>query len=291
MPYELQNDFLKIAIKEHGAELCLLQSLRSGTHYLWQADPAVWAKHSPLLFPVIGRLNQGRYLYRGKSYAMPKHGFARDADFILLEQTSQRLLLETTDTPATRGIYPFAFSLQVEYLLRANHLHVSFCVVNRGNDIMYFSLGAHPALACPWQPLRRFDEYYLEFDKPETADRLPLRDGLIGPPIPAYLNQQQTIQLSDTLFAHDALIFTGLRSSVISLKCPGDPRSVSVTFDQFPCLGLWSKPGPFVCIEPWMGHDDPVGFKEDISRKPYIMSLAPRQSCRPQYRLSIHEPQ
>ena len=48
----LENLYLSVDISEHGAELCSLRS--SGREYLWQAVPAYWGRHSPVLFPIVG---------------------------------------------------------------------------------------------------------------------------------------------------------------------------------------------------------------------------------------------
>ena len=54
----LENKDLKIAIKNHGAELSSIQKKATNTEYLWQADPAYWGRHAPVLFPIVGRLKE-----------------------------------------------------------------------------------------------------------------------------------------------------------------------------------------------------------------------------------------
>jgi galactose mutarotase-like enzyme len=42
---------------------------------------------------------------------------------------------------------------------------------------------------------------------------------------------------------------------------------------------VWTKPGaPFLCIEPWQGLADPVGYAGEFRDKPYVIALAPGES-------------
>ena len=76
---ELRNGNLSVSIYEKGAELQSLK--RDGLEYLWQANAKYWAKHSPVLFPIVGELKDGKYIFENKEYALPRHGFARDKVF------------------------------------------------------------------------------------------------------------------------------------------------------------------------------------------------------------------
>ncbi|GAA6204290.1 MULTISPECIES: hypothetical protein [Thalassotalea] len=69
--YTLSNNLLTCQINERGAELNSLVSTTHHQEYIWQADPAIWAGSAPILFPVVGRLNEGEYRYQGKDYAIP----------------------------------------------------------------------------------------------------------------------------------------------------------------------------------------------------------------------------
>jgi galactose mutarotase-like enzyme len=75
----ISNDRLAVTVNEKGAELQSLQL--DGREYLWQADPKFWSKRSPVLFPIVGELRDGKYLFAGKEYELPRHGFARDKTF------------------------------------------------------------------------------------------------------------------------------------------------------------------------------------------------------------------
>ena len=56
----LENEKLKVAIQEKGAELTSIVKKETQTEYLWNADPAYWKRHAPVLFPIRG--DKGRFL-------------------------------------------------------------------------------------------------------------------------------------------------------------------------------------------------------------------------------------
>ena len=50
----------------------------------------------------------------------------------------------------------------------------------------------------------------------------------------------------------------------------GTPR-VGMKCGGFPNFGIWSvKNAPFVCLEPWMGRCDDIGFDRELSEKPDV---------------------
>ncbi|MHC5082827.1 MAG: aldose epimerase family protein, partial [Planctomycetota bacterium] len=154
----LQNDNLTICVKARGAELCSVRSVE-GTEYIWHADPSVWGKHSPILFPAVGRMVNNQYRYNGKTYDMPKHGFARDSEFTLIDRSDSRLVFELTDNAQTLACWPFRFQFRVSYTLSDHTLTVGFEVANPNAEEMLFSLGAHPAFACPLEEGLEFSDY------------------------------------------------------------------------------------------------------------------------------------
>ncbi len=99
---EIENNILKIRVKPMGAELCSIRSRADYTEYMWQADPAVWGRHSPVLFPVIGRLSRGRFRIHGKEYKLSIHGFARNTLFDLETKGPGVLSFQLRDNEQTR---------------------------------------------------------------------------------------------------------------------------------------------------------------------------------------------
>ena len=149
--YQLHNKDYDIVVDPRGAELLAL--IYRGENFLWSGDPRWWAKTSPLLFPIVGRLPKAEYTWRGKKYQMAKHGFAREQRFSLVCASQQALTFELEGGAQIDANifkhYPFEFSLQVTYSLHLDRLQVAWKVINRGESDMPFSIGAHPAFVFP----------------------------------------------------------------------------------------------------------------------------------------------
>ena len=82
----VSNQELTIRVSEHGAELSSIVANATGKEYLWQADPAFWKRHSPVLFPIVGSVWKAEYRNEGTVYPLSQHGFARDMDFTLIDE-------------------------------------------------------------------------------------------------------------------------------------------------------------------------------------------------------------
>ncbi|MEO0331660.1 MAG: aldose 1-epimerase family protein, partial [Bacteroidota bacterium] len=164
--YILENDHLTVTFKAEGAELVSVRSKADNQEYIWQADPAVWARHAPVLFPIVGRLKGDQYQVNEAVYSMGQHGFARDQSFSVVDQSSTEITFGLTASPETQKIYPFNFVLDIRYTLREDELNVAYQVINRDQAVMPFSIGAHPAFYCPAQQEQQWEEYHLQFEKP-----------------------------------------------------------------------------------------------------------------------------
>ena len=147
--YSLENAQISICVDTSGAELKSLKKKATDTEYMWDAKPEYWKRTSPVLFPIVGSLNNGSYQYDGKEYPMSQHGFARDMEFELRDQTADSLKFVLRATGETKAKYPFDFELELGYRLSESNLVVSWKVTNRDEKEMYFSIGGHPAFLCP----------------------------------------------------------------------------------------------------------------------------------------------
>ena len=270
----LENDFLKVEIVEKGAELKRVNHKQTGLEYMWNGDPAFWGKTSPILFPIVGTLKNDKYLYNGNSYALTRHGFARDSIFQVEEQKKEQVIFLLRSTHTSHENYPFDFELRVKYNLVEDILEVTYDVRNVGNDPLYFSIGGHPAFKVPLTAATKYEDYFLQFNEQEGLARWPISaQGLIQEePIPLLTNSS-VLKLTRALFKEDALVFKGLQSNRISIKSSLHNHGLDFYFEGFPYLGLWAAPGAdFVCIEPWCGiadfvsHDQQLISKEGIQR-------------------------
>ena len=212
--HSIKNNILQVSVKEIGAELCSIKSLRSDREYIWNGNPDVWAAHAPNLFPVIGCLKDDGFLYQGREYKCPKHGFVRNNDKVsLVEKTANSLTFLLKYDEESLKIYPFKFEFNIKYSLEGNKLHVKHKVINYGDVDMLFSLGGHPGFTCPINDGEKYDDYYLEFEKPETARSwCVLKNGLIGKETIPVFDEPTIIKLHPHLFDNDALVFKNLNS-------------------------------------------------------------------------------
>ncbi|MDK2062067.1 aldose 1-epimerase family protein [Aliarcobacter butzleri] len=268
MNYEIKNSFIKAQIKSFGAELNSLKKCDENFEYIWQANSKYWARHSPVLFPIVGRLKEDSYFYKNKKYSLSQHGFARDKEFEIVQNEADFIEFRLKSDEKSLEFYPFFFELNIGYKLDKNSLIVSYKVKNKSDEKMYFSIGAHPAFNTQVGD-------FLEFENIKTTKRYFLDEkGLI------YKNEDLNLEnsklyLDKDLFKDDALVFNDSNIKQITLKNIENKSKVKVKFDNFPYLGIWSKPNlaPFVCIEPWFGVADEENANQKIEDKKGILSL------------------
>ena len=164
MEYTLVNNFLTVKISNHGAEIQSIVDNHTHTEYIWQADPKIWKRHAPVLFPIVGSLKDNQYIYDGKIYNMTQHGFARDMDFEVESQTKDSITFLLKDTPETLKKYPFKFELRVKYTLTDNLVEEKFVVTNQDEKEMIFGIGGHPAFNLKTSDSIDKGDYYFEFE-------------------------------------------------------------------------------------------------------------------------------
>jgi len=275
----IENDILKVSIKTKGAELDSIYNKETNLEYMWGGDPAFWGKKSPVLFPVVGTLKNDIYYYNHKEYSLTRHGFARETDFMVTAQTSSSAQFTLQSNEITFSKYPFSFRFDVIYSLKADKLVVNYKITNTGNDSLYFSVGGHPAFKVPLVNDTVYNDYYLEFNKPETTGRWPIsKDGLIESSPAPLLNNKNRLSLSKELFYNDALVFKNLVSDKISLRSEKITNGLEFDFAGFPYLGIWAaKNADFVCIEPWCGIADSVTSDQQIVDKEGIIKLGAKE--------------
>jgi galactose mutarotase-like enzyme len=273
--HELASGALRASIRAEGAELCSLRG-SDGAEHLWQAGPA-WPRHSPVLFPIVGRLAEDRYTRAGQSYRLTQHGFARDRRFAWASRSSSACTLVLEDDVQSRALYPFAFRLELAYALEGARLTLRYTLTNKGQSVMPAALGGHPAFAWPIRPGVPKEAHELRFARDEPAPIHGVAGGLLTEAIHPSPVRDRVLPLRTELFDEDALVFTSLESRSVRFSAPGTPV-LEVAWEGFEQLGVWTKPqgeGDFLCIEPWHGYASPEGFAGDLMDKPGMMLLPP----------------
>lgn len=294
MRYILENEDLKVEIESVGAEVISIQD-KKGRDYLWNGDGKFWGRRSPILFPFIGRLKNGAYRYKGKEYKVGPHGFARDMEFSLFEQTESVLWFEIKDTEATYLIYPFHFSLKIGYHLVGKKLEVSWEVENlESEENMYFSIGAHPGFLCPiFGEGEDKEDYVLELTG--RGDELSyqfadLETGLLIKEKKEMKLEAGRISLTKDFFDESTYLFLNHQLKEVSLITPSGKKYVTVSFDM-PILALWSPEkmnAPFICIEPWYGCCDGEWFEGTLEEREWGNKLAPGAIFTNSYSITIY---
>ncbi len=278
MIYSIENDFAKASINSFGAELNKYYNKDTGVSYLWSGDSKHWGKFAPVLFPVIGKVYKDKIKVNGVDYLITKHGFARDMEFTLKSKKEDSIELLISSNAHTRSMYPFDFEFIVKYELKEAKLITSFITKNTGDENMYFSVGGHPAFACPVNSVGDYSDFYLSFSQEEDADNVllvPSTGFRSGEVQKSYLKGNK-IPLTKTLFLNDALVFFGLKSQQITIRSDKYPHRLEFSFDGFPQFGIWAPVGaPFVCLEPWQGVCDEEGYEGEFKDRLGVLELAP----------------
>lgn len=285
----IENNVLSVNIKSKGAELDSIFHKQHQLEYLWNGDPAVWGKKSPILFPIVGTLKNDTYTYEDKLYHLSRHGFARESEFELVNQSASSLSLSLKSNASTLENYPFAFELVVTYSLDQHYLGVTYTVKNEDEKTMLFSVGGHPAFKVPLVAGLAYEDYFLEFGTKETAGRWPISpEGLIDEPPVNVLDHENQLFLTKELFSKDALVFKNLLSDRVSLKTAKNQHGLTFYYPCFPFLGIWAaKNADFVCIEPWCGIADSVHSNQQLTDKEGIEALEPGERFERQWKVEL----
>ena len=287
----LENEALMLAIADKGAELSRVWDKEARCERLWSADPSVWNRHAPILFPFVGRVIDGKYRLDGREYEMKtQHGFARDLDFVCTEETAEAVCQVLCSSEQTRQRYPFDFRLQVRHRLdRENSrlLHIEWALRNTGAQIMYYAIGGHPGFLPP-EGVRK-EECFLGF-----PGKTQLRYISVDPAGFAIPGVVHTLTLPDSLTPYDASlpetwIFEDAQLSAVQLLRPDKRPWVTLRCPGFPMLAVWANAaGPFVCLEPWYGRTDDEGFTGELPEKVCTQQLAPGGETEFSYSIEFH---
>jgi len=278
MQFTLESHGASATFDTFGGELTGYQ--KNGIEYVWQGDPAYWASHAPVLFPVVGALKNGSVIIEGKEYKMPKHGIARKREFELTGKTPDSVTFTLKANDEGILMYPFRFSLTVTHGLLENGFQTTYAVTNADEREMPFCIGGHPGFRCPLHGNESFEDYELLFDESETipalytdAETLLRRDTQVQ-----LIQDGRRIPLRYSDFDRDAFILDGLCSRGVQLRHKQTGKGLYFSFDGFSALGVWTPPlkkAPFLCLEPWAGLPALTDDTNDFLDKPYVTVLQP----------------
>lgn len=273
----ISRDGLTARIDSMGAQLCSLAL--DGREYLWQADPAFWGKHAPVLFPIVGNLRADAATSAAGPCSMARHGLARiyEHELVDVSEDGSSVTYEFSSSDDTLKAYPYRFKLNMTYALTGPaSLTQTFTVTNTGDVDLPFSVGGHPAFNIPAPDAgdEAFEDYEFRFAEPWTAKCPKILGGGLADPEDTFtpVEDADTLALTRGCFAYDTMIFDHVPGNTVTLVGTKSCRGIRVDFPGFDYLGVWSAPGaPFVALEPWTGHatytteDDVLEHKENIT--------------------------
>jgi galactose mutarotase-like enzyme len=275
----IASDQVTARINPLGAELWSLTDA-AGREYLTDADPAFWTGHAPVLFPIVGALNGGVLRLGQSEYPLSKHGFARTSSFECVAASENGARFRLTDSGATRAVYPFAFVFEMAFRIDGPALSMTATVENPGDEPLPFSFGFHPAFAWPLPGGADKAAHRIVFAEEEAQPirRIDPASGLLLPEPQSSPVEGRVLAPDAALFEADALIWDRLASRSLSYGAPGG-ASLDIAFPDTPMLGIWQKPGAnYLCIEPWQGIADPLGYAGDFRDKPGAILLPPGEA-------------
>ena len=255
MRITIADDDVAFISDSHGAEVHSLRFLDEELDYLWMpAEPG--PSRTSTCFPLLGRVPDGRYELGGREYEIPMHGFARDTDFEVVEQTDARVTYEMRDTAETLAAYPYPFRLRVRYSLRGPTLVTDYEVHNPGEETMLYSVGSHPRFTCPVDPAEglAFTDHHLAFDAPEGPEKVVRTFGPRSAVEDAFSADGRRLRLDPSQFPDGAFCLGDLASDRVVLGSDGTRRALALDFPGATYLQVWNVPGsPFAALEPWYG--------------------------------------
>jgi galactose mutarotase-like enzyme len=259
---ELSKNGIMATISLKGAELISLKKADKSS-ILWEKDDVFWNRTAPNLFPIVGRLFNDSYSFEGETYHMSQHGFVRDQNFSVSNQSSESVDLNLMWNEESLERYPFKYDLTIRYTLTENGVNVQYVVKNVDDKKIGFSIGGHPG----FQLKDELDMYKLVFSNPFLLERHELEGAY-------YSGKRSTIDcngeldLNNALFENDAVVFKKPSFSWVALVHKAEGELVRIHFDQIDAIGFWTKKdAPFFCIEPWWGWADELNHTGDFQSK------------------------
>ena len=276
MLHTIKNDILTLTVDDFGAEIT--SAVKDSVEYIWQADAEYWPRHAPVLFPICGRLTDGKYTYRGKEYEMMLHGFARFSQFEAEKTGDAELTFTLKSSEETKKQYPFDFVFKVVYRLEGNKIVSNLIVKNEDKERLPFTVGLHTGFNIPLDDKAGFEDYDLIFDEDCSPDYLLFSDTCYqtGNKTAYPITDGKVIPLRHKLFDRDAVCLARTPGKVTVASKKTD-RAIKFDYTGFPYLCLWHKPlceAPYMCIEPWYGLPAFDGVVDDLDKKTDMFRMA-----------------
>ena len=281
----LKSDQLNVEFQTLGGALSSIKD-KDDVEYLWQGDPTYWSGQAPVLFPICGSVRNDTVLYDNedgsqKEGKIPRHGLVRKKEFTLVEQTDNSVTFAIEDDEEMYANYPYHFRLEITYTVTGKTIRTQYKIYNKeAEKSMPYFIGGHPGFNCPLLDDEVYEDYYLEFEKPETCTvpkpfpetgMLDLKDRN------SWLNNQKEIDLNYDFFSYDAVTLDELESRTVALRSRKHDKGLKLHFKEFPNLIVWStlNKGPFIALEPWSGLSTSIEEGDRLEDKKDVKIIKP----------------
>ena len=282
---ELKSDQLYVQFQTLGGALSSIKD-KEGVEYLWQGDPTYWSGQAPVLFPICGSVRNDTVLYdkedgSQKEGKILRHGLVRKKEFDLVDQKENSVTFAIEDDEEMYANYPYHFRLEITYTVTGKTIRTQYKIYNKESEkSMPYFIGGHPGFNCPLLDDEVYEDYYLEFEKPETctvpkpfpeSGMLDLKDRN------SWLNNQKEIDLNYDFFSYDAVTLDELGSRTVALRSRKHDKGLKLHFKEFPNLIVWStlNKGPFIALEPWSGLSTSIEEGDRLEDKKDVKILKP----------------
>jgi galactose mutarotase-like enzyme len=213
-------------------------------------------------------------------------------DFELVSKTENEVRYRLVSNEQTLAKYPWPFRLEIAYRLHDDSVDVIWEVTNIGSEDSYFQIGAHPAFFYPDYSEDTLERGFLSFDKSEGLQCIRIKEkGCVDAETkwPLEMTEGRLKLEKDTFDAIDTIMLQDSQIKRVNMFREDGTPWLSLSFDA-PVTGIWSPPGkvaPFICIEPWYGRCDLVGYEGDYSEKDWMNRLSPGEKFESVYTIEI----
>ena len=284
---ELKSDQLQVQFQTFGGALSSIKD-KDGVEYLWQGDPTYWSGQAPVLFPICGSVRNDTVVYENKDGSheigkIPRHGLVRKKEFDLVDQTDNSVTFAIEDTEEMYENYPYHFRLEITYIVTGKTIRTEYKIYNKESEkSMPYFIGGHPGFNCPLLADEVYEDYYLEFEEPETCSvpkPFPKTGMLDFKDRSSWLDNQKELGLNYDLFSYDAVTLDELESRKVALRSRKHDKGLRLHFEEFPNLIIWStlNKGPFIALEPWSGLSTSLEEGDRLEEKKDVRILKPGQ--------------
>ena len=284
---ELKSDQLQVQFQTFGGALSSIKD-KDGVEYLWQGDPTYWSGQAPVLFPICGSVRNDTVVYENKDGSheigkIPRHGLVRKKEFDLVDQTDNSVRFAIEDTEEMYENYPYHFRLEITYIVTGKTIRTEYKIYNKESEkSMPYFIGGHPGFNCPLLADEVYEDYYVEFEEPETCSvpkPFPKTGMLDFKDRSSWLDNQKELGLNYDLFSYDAVTLDELESRKVALRSRKHDKGLRLDFKEFPNLIIWStlNKGPFIALEPWSGLSTSLEEGDRLEEKKDVRILKPGQ--------------